>query len=120
MALQKVSFEARFQEIKEATPNKFVKKPEQLLALQLASKLDDKAHLDWYMRLCQVVDEKVINQALAFVIDSQTNTKGKLFMWKVKQLRAELKTQGKLVEKKLPPRPRKKKRIKPESLFDET
>ncbi|MDR0463341.1 MAG: hypothetical protein LBG64_03940 [Pseudomonadales bacterium] len=121
MAFSKVSLAEQLERYNTVEPNKHVQNKDQLLALQIAHKLDDKEHINWYMRLCKTVDEGILNRALTFVIDSNTDTKGKLFMWKVKQIRQELKEQGKLTTKKLEPKPKKTKRAKKvvaQSLFD--
>jgi hypothetical protein len=118
MAFERISSTPNLVRLKEQKPNQYVQNPDQLLALQLAAKLSDQAHLNLYMRLCKTVDAGIINQALSFVIDSQTTTKGKLFMWKIKQLRTELKKAGKLPKREIKLRPRKKKPVKPTGLFD--
>jgi hypothetical protein len=119
MAFEKLSPGQHLERYQNLAPNQYVQTKEQLLALQVAYKLDDRAHLAWYMRLCKTVDEKIINQALSFVVDSQSTTKGRLFMWKVRELRRELLAQGKITPAKLGPRPVKKAAARrPTGLFD--
>ncbi|MDQ3008938.1 MAG: hypothetical protein M3Q81_05105 [bacterium] len=55
---------------------------------RLAMELDDPAHKSLYMRLSKTVDRALLEQALSFVSDSKAKSKARLFMWKLKQLRA--------------------------------
>jgi hypothetical protein len=57
-------------------------------AYRLAVDLDDVAHVPIYMRLVKNTDRGLIETARSFVKDSvNAKSKGKLFMWKLKQLR---------------------------------
>ncbi len=58
---------------------------------QLAVKLDDIAHKSLYMRLAKTVDRGILESALSFVSDANAHSKGKLFMWKLKELRGQVK-----------------------------
>jgi hypothetical protein len=58
-------------------------------AYRLAMTLEDAAHKAVYMRLAKHEDRALLEQALSFVVDARSaRSKPKLFMWKVKQLRA--------------------------------
>lgn len=59
---------------------------------RLAVELNDLAHKSLYIRMAKQVDRGILERALRFVSDSQAKSKAKLFMWKVKQLKAEKKT----------------------------
>jgi hypothetical protein len=74
--------------------NRYVSTPEQLLALKLAKQLGDEKHKALYLRLCKYVQTRLIEEALSFVSDAQARDKGKLFLWKVKQLRQEWQEAG--------------------------
>jgi len=57
-------------------------------AYRLALELDDKAHTSLYMRLCKNTPRPILEEARTFV-KGATNAKsrGRLFMWKVKELK---------------------------------
>lgn len=57
-------------------------------AYRLALELDDKAHTSLYMRLCKNTPRPILEEARVFV-KGATNAKdkGRLFMWKVKELK---------------------------------
>lgn len=65
---------------------------------RLAVELDDMAHKSLYMRMAKTVDRKLLESARTFVLDANANSKGRLFMWKIKQLKANSKQKS---EKKL-------------------
>lgn len=65
----------------------------QAYAYRLASDLNDLARLKLYMRLSKTIERSLLEQAYAYVIDSSIDDKGKLFLWKVKQLRAQIQKQ---------------------------
>jgi hypothetical protein len=75
-----------------AKRTKYVKNDYQAYGLQLASELDDWKNKSLYIRLAKTLDRKILDQAFYFVKD-QTNiqTPGKLFMWKLKELRNKVK-----------------------------
>lgn len=54
---------------------------------RLAIELGDLSHKSLYMRMAKTVDRHVLEQALSFVSDANAQSKARLFMWKVKQLR---------------------------------
>ncbi len=57
---------------------------------RLTMELDDAAHKSLYMRLAKTVDRAVLEHALSFVKDAHSaKSKAKLFMWKLKELRAK-------------------------------
>lgn len=61
---------------------------------RLAVELDDLKHKSLYMKLAKEETRALLDKALSFVADSQADSKAKLFMWKVKQLRAERQQRG--------------------------
>lgn len=68
--------------------NKTVSREFQLYAYDLAVELDDLAHKSLYMRLAKVTPRGLMETARSFVKDAQNaRNKGKLFMWKLKQLK---------------------------------
>lgn len=59
---------------------------------RLAVDLDDLKHKSLYIKMAKTIDRKLLEAARTFVIDANATSKGKLFMWKVKQLKAQHKT----------------------------
>lgn len=56
---------------------------------RLALALDDLAHKSLYMKLAKQVPRALLEQALGYVADAKdVQSKGKLFMWRLKTLRA--------------------------------
>lgn len=59
---------------------------------RLALELDDMPHKSLYMRMSKQQDRILLERALSFVTDApNVRNKAKLFMWKLKQLKAEKK-----------------------------
>lgn len=71
--------------------NKFVSREFQDFGYRLAAELNDIAHKSLYIRLAKTVDRGLLEAARSFVIDSNARSKAKLFMWKLKELRAKQK-----------------------------
>ncbi len=72
---------------KPVDKNKFVSREWQDYGYRLAAELSDLKHKSLYMKLAKTVERAILEQARRFVIDSQADNKGALFMWKLKQLR---------------------------------
>ncbi|QQR93359.1 hypothetical protein IPJ91_02785 [bacterium] len=68
---------------------KYLKYDFQKLGVEIATKLDDLSHKSLYIKLCKVTDEKLIREAFDFAIDYnlKSGNRGKIFMWKLKELR---------------------------------
>ena len=60
-------------------------------AYRLAVDLNDMAHKSLYMKLAKSVDRRFLEQARTFVLDANANSRAKLFMWKLSQIRKEAK-----------------------------
>lgn len=72
---------------------KYIKNEFQAYGLMLAEELDDWAHKTLYIRLAKNTDKALLDKALYFIKDqtqNKINSKGRLFMWKLKQLKIEL------------------------------
>ncbi len=54
---------------------------------RLAVELEDLAHKSLYIRLAKTSPRALLEQARSFVSDAKADSKAKLFMWKLKQLR---------------------------------
>lgn len=68
----------------------------QAYAYRLASDLNDLQNLKIYMRLSKSIERSLLERVYAFVSDITEENKGPLFLWKLKQVRAELKTKREL------------------------
>lgn len=64
----------------------------QLFGVYLADSLEDQKHYSLYIKLAKTHDRGTLEEALSFVKGaSSVKSKGKLFMWKLKQLKTEVK-----------------------------
>ena len=77
----------------DPTTDKYVSREFQTFGLHLAEKLDDYKHKSLYIKLAKTVHRSILEQALQFVVDSNAQNKGALFMWKLKELRSQAKKQ---------------------------
>jgi len=70
--------------------DKYVSREFQKYAYDLAVELGDLPHKSLYMRLAKVTPRILLEKARSFVKDAtNANSKGRLFMWKLKQLKEE-------------------------------
>jgi hypothetical protein len=73
--------------------DKYISREFQKYAYDLAVELEDLPHKSLYMRLAKETPRVFLERARGFVKDAQNcRSKGKLFMWKLKQLRDEAKS----------------------------
>ena len=80
----------------EETKQRRISREFQDYAYRLAVELDDKAHTPIYMRLAKNTPRNIIEQARLFVLGANHPTsKGRLFMWKLKQLKEAKNTEEK-------------------------
>lgn len=64
-------------------------------AYRLALELNDKAHTSLYMRLAKSTPRPILEEARVFVKGSiNAKSKGRLFMWKVKELKKTMNPKG--------------------------
>jgi hypothetical protein len=73
------------------TTDKYVSREFQTFGLHLAEVLNDHKHKSLYMKLAKTVNRSILERALSFVADSKADNKGALFMWKLKELKKEIK-----------------------------
>jgi hypothetical protein len=73
------------------TTDKYVSREFQTFGLHLAEVLDDYKHKSLYIKLAKTVHRTILEQALSFVADSNAKNKGALFMWKLKEIKKEIK-----------------------------
>lgn len=69
--------------------DKYVSREFQSYGIHLAESLDDYKHKSLYIKLAKTTHRSILEKALSFAVDSKADKKGALFMWKLKQLRAE-------------------------------
>jgi hypothetical protein len=67
--------------------NKYVSREYQDYGYRLAMELQDERHKALYIKLAKETDRAVLEKCRSFVLDSNADNKGALFMWKLKQLR---------------------------------
>ncbi len=71
--------------------NKYVSREFQDFGCRLAEELGDLKHISLYIKLAKTVDRQILERARTFVLDAKNaRSKGRLFMWKVKQLKKEI------------------------------
>lgn len=73
------------------TTDKYISREFQSFGIHLAEQLDDYKHRSLYIKLAKTVHRSILEKALSFCVDSKAKNKGALFMWKLKQLRNEIK-----------------------------
>lgn len=60
----------------------------QMYGVYLAQQLDDTKHYSLYIKLAKTQPRKILDEALSYVKDyPNAKSKGKLFMWRLKQLK---------------------------------
>jgi hypothetical protein len=74
-------------EKKAGERNKYVSREFQDYGYRLAMELGDEAHKSLYIKLAKTVDRATLESCKSFVIDSNADKKGALFMWKLKQIK---------------------------------
>lgn len=73
---------------------KYVSREFQQYGYELAEELGDMGHKALYIKLAKETPRALLENARSFVKDaSNANSKGRLFMWKLKQLKAKSKIQ---------------------------
>lgn len=71
---------------KAGEKNKYVSREFQDYGYRLAVELGDLPHKSLYIKLAKTVDRGILEQCRRFVVDSNADNKGALFMWKMKEL----------------------------------
>ena len=70
--------------------DKYISREFQAYGVYLSEILDDYKHKALYIRLAKTVPRAILEKALSFVKDSKARSKGRLFMWKLKELRSSI------------------------------
>ncbi len=68
--------------------DKFVSREYQSFGIYLSEKLKDYKRRGLYIKLSKTIPRAILEKALSFVVDSDANSKGALFMWKLTELGA--------------------------------
>jgi hypothetical protein len=71
--------------------DKYVSREFQQYGYDLATELGDMSHKALYIKLAKTYPRSLLENARTFVKDSNANSKGRLFMWKLKQLKEKSK-----------------------------
>lgn len=69
---------------------KYVSREFQDYGYRLAEELGDLSHKSLYIKMAKSEDRLVLEKARCFVKDARARHKGRLFMWKVKELKKEM------------------------------
>ncbi len=68
---------------------KYVSKEFQQYGYELAEELGDMGHKALYIKLAKETPRVILENARSFVKDAGARSKGRLFMWKLKQLKEQ-------------------------------
>ncbi len=78
-----------FDDYKVEDKGGFITQEFQDFGYRLACELNDEKHKSLYIKLAKTLPRHLLEEARTFVLDATTaKSKAKLFMWKLKQLRA--------------------------------
>ena len=71
--------------------DKYISREFQSYGIYLSEMLNDYKHKSLYIKLAKTVHRSILEKALSYCKDANTDTpnKGALFMWKMKQLKDE-------------------------------
>lgn len=67
--------------------DKYISREFQKYGYDLAVELGDMGHKALYIKMAKEVPRPILERAKNFVKDAKAKSKGRLFMWKVKELR---------------------------------
>ena len=67
--------------------DKHISREFQAYGIHLAEEFNDYKHRGLYIKLAKTHDRNLLEKAYSFVIDSNADNKGALFMWKLKELK---------------------------------
>ena len=68
--------------------DKYISREFQSYGIYLAETLEDYKHKSLYIRLAKTIPRAILEKSLSFVKDANAQSRAKLFMWKMKKLRA--------------------------------
>jgi hypothetical protein len=67
--------------------DKYISREFQSYGIYLSEQLEDYKHKALYIRLAKTVPRAILEKALSFVKDANAQSRARLFMWKMKELR---------------------------------
>ncbi len=74
--------------------DKYISREFQAFGIYLCEQLHDENHKSLYIKLAKTTHRSILQEALSFVKSSRPKSPGKLFMWKLKELRSEAKAKN--------------------------
>jgi len=77
----------------DPTRDRYISREFQSYGIYLAEELNDYKHRGLYIKLAKSVHRSILEKALSFVTDSNAYNKGALFMWKIKKIRENPKSE---------------------------
>lgn len=77
------------------TKDKYISRDFQAFGVHLAEEMEDYKNAGMYIKLAKTNHRAVLERALSFVKDSNADNKVALFLWKMKQIKTELKEKNK-------------------------
>lgn len=77
-------------DLQNRNEDKYLSREFQRYGIYLAERLGDMSHKSLYIKMAKEESREVLEGALAFVLDANADSKGRLFMWKVKQLKGKI------------------------------
>lgn len=82
------------------TKDKYISREFQKYGVFLSEELNDYKHKALYIKLAKTTNRALLEKAYSYVKDAKVDRPGALFMWKLKQLKDELKKNSTEDEKK--------------------
>lgn len=77
------------------TKDKYISRDFQAFGIWLAEEMEDYKNRGMWIKLAKTNHRAILERALSFVKDSTADNKIGLFLWKLKQIKAEEKTKTK-------------------------
>jgi len=77
----------------DPTKDKYISREFQAFGVHLSESLNDTKHKSLYIKLAKTMPRIMLEKALSFAVDSSAKNKGALFMWKLQQLKKQLKNE---------------------------
>jgi len=75
----------------DSSEDKYISREFQSFGIYLSEQLDDSSHKSLYIKLAKTTPRYLLEEALSFVKSTKPRSKGRLFMWKLVQLKKEIK-----------------------------
>ena len=85
-SLKQIIDDPAFAKASAGKPLRYISREFQDYGYRLAAELSDLKHKSLYIKLAKTIDRAILEQCRRFVIDSNADNKGAMFMWKLKEL----------------------------------